>query len=142
MRTVMTMKNLAATVMLVSFIAQVPSMAESTTVADIRTIHAFLAGIAAKNNMVATNPEYARVVTAGKAPTAAQAMEAFHRLPAHPTHFGPDTHTPDPTPEELPFVLPGATDADGSPVAEPIEGKLFGTITPSDETLTGQFDDL
>ena len=115
------------------------------------TINAFLAGLAMHNGMVAPTPQYAQALAnantaaaggnAPHPPTAQQAIAAMHSLPA-PVHYSAATHTVDPTPAEMPFVLPGATDAAGNPLAEPTPGLIFGTITQADETITGLFDDL
>jgi hypothetical protein len=110
--------------------------------AQTNQINAYLQHIAQQNGQV-----YAHHVPYGvPAPSVGAALNAIHALPPPSTvpHF---EVIADPTPAELPFILPGATDGNGCPVPDPVPGLLFGTITPKDTDAYGidhydGFDDL
>jgi len=105
----------------------------------VSTINSFLAGIAAKNGLVSTNAGAQTPSNSGaSAPTWSQAVAAINSLPANVVRYSTATHTPDPTAEEMQFVLPDTSD-----LIDDKSGMLFSNIAlPTDETMNGFFEEL
>lgn len=132
-------KVLVSYVMAATVTANLPCLAVDVTTdtSPVSTINAFLAGIAGKNGLVSTHAGAQPSAGSASAPTWSQAVAAINSLPAV-VHYSTATHTPDPTAEEMQFVLP-----DQHELMDDKSGMLFSNIAlPTDETMNGFFEEL
>lgn len=123
-----------------------PAFAISDQARNLNTVYSYLSQNAARHGLMTTNATHDAHPRSGPAAQSSttslsDALKAIHSMPKA-SQFARAEFTPDPTAEEMPFVLPGATDGDGLAVTEPIEGLLFGTLNTYEEEITGIFDDL